>query len=111
MSSPEKTPKRRLRKSIKLTELTKCKLKVRRLERRVKDLEEKLSGGRVFGDGKFCDLTYAARYLGKSKQTLRNWKSKGIGPKVHAESGSVNYKIADLDAYLLDGIGARHEET
>ena len=109
MSNSEKSLKQPRKKRLKLSDLTICKRKVARLERRVKELEEKLSGGHVTQNGKICDLIYAASFLGKSKQTLRNWSSKGIGPTVHAKSGSVYYKIADLEAYILDGIGARHD--
>ena len=38
-------PKRRLKKGIRTLAIVKCKLKVWRLERRVKELEDKLTGG------------------------------------------------------------------
>lgn len=44
----------------------------------------------------------AAAYIrdGLSSKTLANWRSDGIGPRYTKVAGAIQYKVADLDAYL-----------
>ena len=43
----------------------------------------------------------AAAYLGGlSAHTLRNWRTRGVGPRYLRLGDRVVYRIADLDAYL-----------
>lgn len=42
----------------------------------------------------------AADYLGQKQQTLANWRSAGIGPPFYKVGSSVQYLVADLDAWL-----------
>lgn len=43
---------------------------------------------------------YAASYVGKSPQTLANWRWRGIGPKYYKINGYIMYDMADVDAWL-----------
>jgi hypothetical protein len=42
----------------------------------------------------------AARYIGKSEITLRQWRSRGMGPPYIRQGRSINYLKSDLDQYL-----------
>lgn len=109
MEKPPSKPKRRLKKVYRDNKLASCQAKVRLLQRRIKELEDKLSGGWVSPDGTYCDTKYAAVYLGKSEGTLRNMRNQGTGPKAYTKSGSVYYMLDDLHAWIREGRGARHE--
>lgn len=46
----------------------------------------------------------AAAYLSVSAGTMRNWRSRGDGPRYHLLGGRlVRYEVEDLDAYLRSG--------
>ncbi|MBN2906366.1 MAG: helix-turn-helix domain-containing protein [Rhodobacteraceae bacterium] len=46
----------------------------------------------------------AAAYLSVSAGTMRNWRSRGDGPRYHLLGGRlVRYEVEDLDAYMRDG--------
>ena len=97
------TAKRSPKKSIRVPLKIKHRLEIRRRERKIKELEDKLEGGWLSPDGKFCDIKYASRYVGLGIQTLRNMKARGIGPVTFADSGTVRYKIELLEAYRESG--------
>ena len=40
--------------------------------------------------------------------TLKTWRAAGAGPKYHGRHRFVRYKVADLDAFVLNG-GSRSE--
>ncbi|WP_198679475.1 helix-turn-helix domain-containing protein [Thermomonospora amylolytica] len=42
----------------------------------------------------------AAAYLRRSPKTLRNWRSRGIGPKYTGRGHGVRYRRDDLDAWI-----------
>lgn len=46
----------------------------------------------------------AAAYLSVSEGTMRNWRSRGDGPRYRLLGGRmVRYEVKDLDAYLRSG--------
>ena len=46
----------------------------------------------------------AAAYLSVSGGTMRNWRSRGEGPRYHLLGGRlVRYEVEDLDAYMREG--------
>lgn len=96
-------PKRKVGSHIKMPAKIRYAQEIKRLKARVKDLEEQLSGGWVSPDGVWCDITYAARYVGKSKQTLRNLRSQGIGPVSFGRGSGVKYMIEYLKLYNAEG--------
>ena len=44
--------------------------------------------------------TVAARFMGLSVQTLRNWRSKGIGPSYIKIGKTVRYDVAELENFI-----------
>jgi hypothetical protein len=42
----------------------------------------------------------AARYIGRSEITVRQWRSRGLGPPYIRQGRSISYLKADLDQYL-----------
>jgi predicted DNA-binding transcriptional regulator AlpA len=42
----------------------------------------------------------AARYIGKSEITVRQWRSRGMGPPYIRQGRSISYLKSDLDQYL-----------
>src|ERR1051326_9153737 len=42
----------------------------------------------------------AARYIGRSEITLRQWRSRGMGPPYIRQGRSISYLKSDLDRYL-----------
>lgn len=48
--------------------------------------------------------TDAATYLGLSPRTLANWKGRGIGPRSVRVGGRCFYRLAELDAFIAQGI-------
>lgn len=47
----------------------------------------------------------AAEYLSVSNGTMRNWRSRGEGPRYHLLGGRlVRYEVEDLDAYMREGV-------
>jgi hypothetical protein len=44
----------------------------------------------------------AARYLGKSPGTLRNWRMTGKGPRFHRSGRGIFYMADDLDDYITE---------
>ncbi|UYV39350.1 hypothetical protein N4R57_10310 [Rhodobacteraceae bacterium D3-12] len=107
MIQPTKPKKRRLKPKYRGAGV-KQMAELLRLRRRVAELEKKLEGGWVSDDGVWCDIVYAARRVGRSEQRLRNMKSEHTGPMVYDKSGSVRYKIAELDRWLEEGWGLRN---
>lgn len=53
--------------------------------------------------GEFTDTHGAARYLGKSYETMKSWRWQGTGPKYYKVGGSVRYYIYDLEAFIMRG--------
>ena len=96
-------PKRKLGNSIKMPAKIRYTQEIKKLKARVKDLEEQLSGGWVSPDGVWCDIVYAARYVHKRKQTLRNLRSQGTGPVSFGRGSGVKYKIEYLNRYNAEG--------
>lgn len=106
----EPKPALRLRKKFK-GEIPKLKMKIAALQRRVRELETRLDGGWMSDDGVYCDVKYAARYLNKSVQTLRNMKAQRTGPITYSRSGSVVYRIDELKAFHEHGYGQRDRDA
>lgn len=96
-------PKRKVGSHIKMPAKIRYLQEIKRLKARVKELEEQLSGGRISPDGVWCDITYAARYVHKSKQTLRNLRSQGLGPVSFGRGSGVKYMIEYLIRYNAEG--------
>ena len=107
MPEHQSKPKRKLKKGLKTPETVRLRLTIRKLEKRIKELEEQLSGGWVSDDGVWCDIIYAARYVNKNVQTLRNLRSEGKGPVSFGRGSGVKYKVALLDAYNETGYSQR----
>ena len=42
----------------------------------------------------------AAIFLGVKRQTLRNWRYRGVGPPYLKLEGAIRYAESDLEAYL-----------
>lgn len=42
----------------------------------------------------------AAQYVGYSPATLRNFRSRGRGPRYIKDGRKILYRVSDLDAYL-----------
>jgi len=57
---------------------------------------------RVLPDGRVSRAD-AATFLGRSKKTLADWYSKGIGPKARKVGGRQFYYLRDLEAYRDTG--------
>lgn len=49
-------------------------------------------------------LSAAAELLGFAPKTLRNWRTRGIGPRSLRIAGKVFYRLADLDAFIASGV-------
>lgn len=45
----------------------------------------------------------AAEYLGFAPNTLRQWRTEGVGPRYCNPTGSVRYRRDALDAWLASG--------
>jgi|GEM_PF-3945411 len=100
-------PKRKAGSQIKMPAKIRYLKEIKRLKARIKELEEQLSGGWRSDDGDWCDITYAARYIGNSPQTLRNHRSKGTGPVSFSSGNGVRYKVSLLEAYMETGYAQR----
>ena len=62
-----------------------------------------LAGIEVALDGSM-NTKAAARYLGRSKQTLKNWRVTGDGPVFTKDGqGRVRYAFDDLEAFRRGG--------
>lgn len=96
-------PKLKDGRQIKMPAKFRYVQEIKRLNARVKELEEQLSGGRLSPDGVWCDITYAARYVHKSKQTLRNLRSQGTGPVSFGRGSGVKYMVEYLMRYNAEG--------
>ncbi len=48
------------------------------------------------------DTAGAARYLGVSPNTLRNWRTLGRGPRFYKIGALVKYRASDLDAFVRE---------
>ncbi|WEV65608.1 helix-turn-helix domain-containing protein [Bifidobacterium sp. ESL0764] len=46
------------------------------------------------------DTITAQKYIGVSAGTLRNWRSRGLGPRYIKYGRMVRYRIADLNKYV-----------
>lgn len=46
----------------------------------------------------------AAKYLAVSIPTLTRWRSQGLGPRWARLGGSVRYRLADLRAFVEQGL-------
>lgn len=57
---------------------------------------------RVLPDGR-VDRPNAAKFLGYTSGTLRNWAYRGIGPMVRKVGGKAFYRLEDLEAYRDTG--------
>lgn len=53
----------------------------------------------VLADGRM-DRANAAKYLGRSPQTLRIWAMRGIGTRPHTIGGRAYYYLADIENYV-----------
>jgi hypothetical protein len=109
-NKPNQPKKRRLKSKFR-GKITKTHLENIQLRTKVAELERKLEGGWLSPNGEWCDVEYAARFIGRSAQRLRNMKSEGTGPMVHDESGAVRYKISDLERYMESGWGLRNSKS
>jgi hypothetical protein len=58
----------------------------------------------VLADGRM-DRANAAKYLGRSPQTLRIWSVRGKGPRSYTVSGRAYYYFADVEAYVAAELG------
>lgn len=47
-----------------------------------------------------ASIPEAAAYLRKSRKTLRNWRSMGIGPKWVGSGRGVTYPWSELDRWI-----------
>jgi hypothetical protein len=56
-------------------------------------------------DGRM-DRANAAKYLGRSPQTLRIWAVHRKGPPSYTVGGRANYYFADIEAYVADELAA-----
>lgn len=55
----------------------------------------------------YLSTDQAAQYLGYREGTLRVWRSKDEGPAYkRTPSGSIRYRIEDLEAWLSEGSAA-----
>ncbi|MFC5556680.1 helix-turn-helix domain-containing protein [Methylobacterium iners] len=45
------------------------------------------------------DGAEAAQFLGLARATLRNWRSRGVGPSYRKHGGKVLYPLAGLEAW------------
>jgi hypothetical protein len=59
----------------------------------------------VLADGRM-DRANAAKYLGRSPQTLRIWSVHGKGPPSYTVGGRAYYFFADIEAYVAAELGA-----
>ena len=57
---------------------------------------------RAHGDNADALLTRteAAKFLGRTRQTLRLWASKGCGPRFHLVDGRAFYRLDDLRRFV-----------
>jgi excisionase family DNA binding protein len=44
----------------------------------------------------------AAEYLGLKQNTLTRWRWEGRGPRFYKVGGAIRYKLADLEAFVID---------
>ncbi|MHD0306044.1 helix-turn-helix transcriptional regulator [Rhodococcus qingshengii] len=56
-------------------------------------------------------IDQAADYVGQAKQTLYQWRGRGVGPQSYKLGSRIYYDLADLDAYVekqkvLTSVGA-----
>jgi len=101
MTDNSKRSKRKLKERYSKTPTTvKHALEVRRLKAQIKELEERLDGGWVSPNGEWCDIIYAARYIGKRPQTLRNNRRDEVGPVSFGDGSGVRYRVSLLDRWL-----------
>jgi hypothetical protein len=42
----------------------------------------------------------AGKYIGKSEETMRQWRRRGLGPPYLRQGRSISYLKSDLDQYL-----------
>jgi len=54
-------------------------------------------------DAGLVDTRNAALYLGRSPETLSDWRKKGRGPK-YMRGGIVMYRLVDLDAFIAESL-------
>jgi hypothetical protein len=59
----------------------------------------------VLADGRI-DRANAAKYLGRSAQTLRIWSVNGKGPPSYTVGGRAYYYFTDLEAYVAAELAA-----
>ena len=56
------------------------------------------------GLSRWMTTDQAAAYLSVSSGTMRNWRSRGEGPRYHTLGGRlVRYEADDLDAFMREG--------
>ncbi|MDA5095009.1 helix-turn-helix domain-containing protein [Aliiroseovarius sp. KMU-50] len=55
-------------------------------------------------DGEYCNTAHAADCLGRSVSRLQSMRHEGIGPIFLKRGRSVYYRVADLKAYLENGV-------
>lgn len=60
---------------------------------------------RVMPDGRLGRHN-AALYLGVATKTLANYRSRGVGPRCVRVGGKAFYYLADLEAFVAQGVAA-----
>ncbi|TDT33411.1 helix-turn-helix transcriptional regulator [Naumannella halotolerans] len=50
------------------------------------------------------DTDEAGRYIGVAPKTLANWRGRGQGPRYVRAGARVVYRVADLDAWLVENL-------
>jgi hypothetical protein len=52
---------------------------------------------------RYVSDTEAAKIIGSSPQTLRNWRHQGRGPAYSKKGRMVRYRVQDLLTFMADG--------
>ena len=53
---------------------------------------------------RFLGTKAAAEYSGIPANTLRSWRSQGVGPRFYKPRGRALYDITDLDDFIRSGL-------
>jgi predicted DNA-binding transcriptional regulator AlpA len=53
----------------------------------------------------------ATEYLNVQRRTLSTWRQRGQGPRFIRLQSMIRYRVADLDAYIEEGVRASTSET
>lgn len=73
---------------------------VERLEARLEAAEERAAGDDARGE-EWLDVRRAAARIGVSATTLHRWRGMGEGPPASKVEGTLRYRAANVDAWLI----------